>query len=127
MAQTNPIILHHPRERLPMLAPKILEIDSNINVMYGRFFITKEDFEVRVNQICFCLWKIHAFAKFAIDSFHKIKDRHLMCGDTEIFVEFLYIFLRKYFVDPKGMFRKVCRQYPFEFLILFDLCREKKC
>ena len=24
------------------------------------------------------------------------------------------------------MFRKVFRQYPFEFLILFDLCREKK-
>ena len=72
----------------------------------------------------FYLFKIQAFAKFAIDNFHKIKDRHLMCGDIEMFVESLDIFLTKDFVDPKGMFRKVCRQYPFEFLILFDLCRE---
>ena len=71
-----------------MLAPEILEIDSKINIIHGRFFITEEDFEARVNQICFYLWKIHAFAKVAIDNFHKIKDRHLMCGDTEMFAEF---------------------------------------
>ena len=56
-----------------MLAPKILEIDRKINVMCGKFFITKEEFETRVNQIYFYLWKIQAFAKFAIDNFHKIK------------------------------------------------------
>ena len=28
------------------------------------------------------------------------------------------------FVDPKGMFHKICIQHPFEFLIMFDLCRE---
>ena len=77
---------------------------------------------MRVNQIY--LWKIQAFAKFAIINFHKIKDRYLMCSDIEMFAEFLEIFLRKDFVDPKGMFRKVCQQYPFEFLILFDLFRE---
>ena len=55
MAQSNPIVLHHPRERLPMLAPKILEIYPKINVMCGRFFIAKEEFETRVNQICFYL------------------------------------------------------------------------
>ena len=42
MAQSNPIVLYHPRERLPMLAPKNLEIDSKINVMHGKFFITKK-------------------------------------------------------------------------------------
>ena len=101
MAQSNPVVLHHPRERLPMLAPHILEIDPKINVICGRFFITKEKFEARVNQICFCLWKQQAFAKFALDNIHKIKDRHLMCGDIDIFVEFLQILLRKDFVDPK--------------------------
>ena len=57
--------------------------------MCGRFFITKEEFEARVNQICFYLQKTQAFAKFAIDNFHKVKDRHLMCSDIEIFVEFI--------------------------------------
>ena len=39
-----------------------------------------------------------------------------------MFVEFLsFFFLRKEFVDPKGMFRKVYRQYPFEFLWMFNL------
>ena len=108
MAQSIPVVIHHPRERLPMIAPKILEIDPKINVMHGRFFITKEKFEARANQICFYLWKILAFAKFAIDNFLKIKERRLMFGDIEMFVEFLEIFLRKKFVDPKGMFRKVC-------------------
>ena len=55
MAQSNPIVLHHPRERLPMLALQILEIDPKINVMCGRFFITKEWFEVRVNETSFHL------------------------------------------------------------------------
>ena len=39
-------------------------------------------------------------------------------------VEFLSMFFTKEFVDSKGMFRKVCRQHPFEFLIMFDLWRE---
>ena len=41
--------------------------------MCGKFFITKEEFKTRVNQIYFYLWKIQAFAKFAIGNFHKIK------------------------------------------------------
>ena len=32
-----------------MIAPKILEIDPKINVMCGRFSVTKEEFEARVN------------------------------------------------------------------------------
>ena len=55
MVQSNSVVLHHPRERLSMLGPKILEIDPKINVMCGRFFITKEEFEVRVNQTSFHL------------------------------------------------------------------------
>ena len=64
------------------------------------------------------------FAKFAVGNFRKIKERHLVHGDIQIFVEFLSVFLEKEFVSPKSMFKKTCRQYPFEFFLTFDLCRE---
>ena len=44
----------------------------------------------------------------------------MVCGDLTMFSDFLSVFLTKEFVDPKGMFRKICRQHPFEFLIMFD-------
>ena len=43
-----------------------------------------------------------------------------------MFLDFWSMFLTKEFVDPKGMFQKICRQQPFEFLITFNFCREKK-
>ena len=95
---------HHTRERLPLLATKILQSKPEINLQNGRFFITVHEFEARVNEICFQLWKIQVFPKFLADNYSKIKERH--------------------FIDPKGMFRKICRQQPFEFLLMFDLCRE---
>ena len=45
-------------------------------------------------------------------------------GDLTLYSDFLDMFLSKEFADPKRMFRKICRQFPFEFL-LFDLSREK--
>ena len=81
---------------------------------------------MRVNVICFQFWKIQSFAKFAYDKYQKITDRHLVCGDLHMFDDFLSMFLTKEFVDPKGMFCKTCRQHPFEFLMMFDLCREQK-
>ena len=45
-------------------------------------------------------------------------------NDLYMFAEFLSMSLTKVFVDPKSMFRKICRQHPFEFLIMFDLCPE---
>lgn len=53
-----------------------------------------------------------------------MRERHFVAGDLYMFAEFLSVFLTKEFVDPKGMFRKICRQHPFEFLLMFDLCRE---
>ena len=114
----------HPRERLPLTAPKITDSRPNIDLQHGRFFVTNEEFRMRVNEICFQFWKIQSFAKFVYDNHHKIKDRHLVCGDLHMFADFLLIFLTREFVDPKGMFRKICRQHPFEFLMMFDLCRE---
>ena len=50
--------------------------------------------------------------------------RNLVYANLYMFAEFLSMFLTKEFVNPKGMFHKVCRQHPFEFLITLDLCRE---
>ena len=70
------------------------------------------------------MWKIQSFAKFVSDNYTKMRERHFVAGDLYMFAEFLSVFLTKEFVDPKGMFRKICRQHPFEFLLMFDLCRE---
>ena len=43
----------HSRERLPLFAPKILESNPKVGLQHGRFFITNEEFDLRVNAICF--------------------------------------------------------------------------
>ena len=103
----------HLRDRLPKEAPRI-------NLQQGRFLISVEEFEVRLNEICCELWKIKQFAKFAVDNFKNIEERHLVHGDIYI----IYVFMKKEFIDPKSMFKKTCRQFPFEFLLIFDFCRE---
>lgn len=70
-----------------------LELEPKVDLQHGTFFITNEEFKVGVNGICFYLWKIQAFAKFAVDNYKK--KRHLVCGDLEMFSWFLSIFLRK--------------------------------
>ena len=62
--------------------------------------------------------------KTFLDNYRKINDRHLVCGDLHFFPDFLLMFLTKESTDPKGTFCKICRQHPFEFLMMFDLCRE---
>ena len=122
MAENHFIINHHSRDGLPQLAPEILQVEPKIHLQHGSFFITVEEFKARVSGIYFYLWKIQAFAKFAVDNFKKINESHLVQGDLEMFVDFFFFFfLRKEFVYPKVMYRKVYRKYPFEFLWMFDL------
>ena len=54
----------HPRERLPTIAPQILDSVPKINLEIGRFFVSDDNFELRVNEIAFQHWKIQYFAKF---------------------------------------------------------------
>ena len=119
MAQNNLPV--HPRERLPLVALEILNSKPNVHLQHRRFFITNKEFEMRVNVICFQFWKIQSFAKFVCDNHQKVKDRHLVFGDLHMLADFLYT---REFVDPKGIFRKICRQHPFELLMMFDLCQE---
>ena len=51
MAQNN--LLLHPRERLLHTAPEILNSKPNVDLQHGRFFVRNEEFEMRVNVICF--------------------------------------------------------------------------
>ena len=95
MAENHSIIIHHPRDGLPQLAPEILQVEPKIHLQHGWFFITVKEFKARVSGICFYLWKIQAFAKFAVDNFKKINESHLVQGDLEMFVEFLSFFFKK--------------------------------
>ena len=106
MAQNLPL---HPQERLPTIAPQILDSILKACLQIGRFLISNEDLELRINTICFQFRKIQAFAKFVQDNHHRIKERHLVYTDFSVFADFLSMFLTKNFVDPKGMFRKICR------------------
>ena len=114
----------HPRERLPHIAPQVLDSSPKVDLQFGRFFVTEEEFDMRLNAICFQFWKIQAFAKFVKDNHHKIRERHLVYGDLAMFSDFLSMFLTQEFVDPKEMFQKICCQHPLECLIKIDFCRQ---
>ena len=87
MAQNN--LPMHPRERLPLTAPKILDSRPNIDLQDDRCFKINEEFEMRVNVICFQFLKIQSFAKLVYDNYQKIKDRHLVCGNLHMLADFL--------------------------------------
>ena len=122
MAQQNLPI--HPRERLLQIAPQVLDFSPKVDLQFGRFFVTEDEFDMQLNAIYFQFCKIQAFAKFVKDNHQKIKQRNLVYSDLPMFLDFLSMFLTMEFIDPKGMFRKICCQLPFEFLITFDFCRQ---
>ena len=111
-----PTQLLHSRNRLPKITPAI-------NLEQGRFFISRKEFDLRVNTIVKDLQKIIDFALF-VRLKKKIVERDLIYGDRDIFSIFLFEFTIREFIDRRNLFRKLCGQYSFEFLILFDLLRE---
>ena len=102
----------------------MLDTSPEVNFQCGRFFISEDEFEFRINSLCSQFIKIRAFAKFAWDNYNKIINGRVVSGDLAMSSDFLSIFLTKEFVDAKGMFRKICREHPFEFLIMVDFCRK---
>ena len=97
---TAPPLLH-PRDRLPQPA-------SYISLEIGRFFITRDEFEVKVNQIGHDLQKIMDFAVFVRANKHKLTDRSLICGDIKVFSDFLLQFVAKEFINPRDLFKRLC-------------------
>ena len=121
MSQNN---LLHPREKLPQSAIQVLYTKSEVNFQSGRFFIHETDFESVIVSINHQFWRIQAFAVFVREN-HKIINSGCIDGDLILYSVFFNIFLSKEFTDPKGMFRKIFKQFPFESLLMFDLFREK--
>lgn len=125
MAYNNSSCLTHPLERLPQPSIKFLDIKPEINFQSGRFYIHETDFESHIATISFLFWRIQVFSFFVRDNFQKVINKGFAHGDLHMHSDFLNMLLTKDFSDPKGMFRKICKQVPFEFLIMFDLSREK--
>ena len=120
--------LQHPRERLPQPAVSVLDGGPEVNFQCGRFFITRQDFESHLNILTFHFWKIQIFSTFVKNNIDTVIERGFIHGDLKVFAHFLEnVFLEKVPADPKGMFKKVCFNFPFEFLIMFDLFREHAC
>ena len=116
--------LQHLRERLPLPAIGVLDTKPEVNFQSGRFFIQQADFESQVAVVTFQFWKIKTFCFFVINSFQKIINKGFVHGDIKVFSNFLRVFLDNQPTDPKALFKKVCFQFPFEFLIMFDFFRE---
>ena len=117
--------LQHPGERLPLPAISVLDTKPEVNFQSGRFFIT--EIESRVNILTFHYWKIQVFCTFVRNNFEMLINRGFVCGDLRVYADFLRAFLQKDMLDPKGMFKKDCSQFPLEFLLMFDLFRDHAC
>ena len=83
MVQQN--LLIHPWERLPTTALQVLDSVPKVDLQIGRFFISNEEFELRINSICFQFWKIQVFSKFVCDNYHEIRERYFVYGDLYVY------------------------------------------
>ena len=81
---------------------------------------------MKVNQTGDDLEKNKEFKLFCRINNKKLIDKNYVCGDIKISCDFLFQFVIKEFVDPRGLFKRLCSQKPLEFLILFDFYREYK-
>ena len=64
-------LVMHPGDRLPKFAPCI-------NLEQGRFFVSAEEFNGRVEETSRDLDRIKAFLSFAINNHNKIKQSRLV-------------------------------------------------
>ena len=110
--------LLHLRDRLPQIAPRI-------NLTTGRFWVSIEEFNGCVKQISCDIERIKSFCIFAINNHDRIRQtRLIMHGDIKLFIHFLSYLVENEFVNPKELFETTCGKFQFEFLLLYDLCRE---
>lgn len=78
--------LQHPREKLPQSAVSVLDSESDVNDQCGRFFITRQDLESRLNNLRFHFWKIEIFCKFVKNNFDTVIEKGFVYGDVHVFV-----------------------------------------
>ena len=119
--------LQHPREKLPQPTISVLDTTSDVNFQCGRFFITTQEFETRLKFITFHYWNIEIFYKFFKNNIDII-NRGFISGDAKVFSDLLEkCFVNGVCNDPKGIFKKVSFNFPFEFLLMFEIFRENAC
>ena len=115
----------HPREKLPHPAVSVLHTSPEVNFQCGRCFVTRQRFESRVEFITIHFWKIQIFSTFVKNNIDIIINKGFICGDLKVFSQFLEkAFSISVCENPKSIFKKICCNFPFEFLIMFDLFRE---
>lgn len=114
--------LLHPRDRRAQIPPPTLHL--RINHTAGRFWVSIKESNGRVRQILCDIERIKKFCTFAINNYNKIRPRRLIHGHIKIFIDFLSHFVEKEFVNPKELFETTCGKFQFEYLLLYDLCRE---
>ena len=86
MAENNLPI--HPRESLPQHAVPLLNARPEVSFQCGRFFISENDFEFRINSLCSQFLKIQAFAKFVRDNHKRTINQRVVSGDLTMFSDF---------------------------------------
>ena len=110
--------LKHPREKLPQPAVSVLDTNLDKNFQCSYCFITRQDFDSRMDFIASDIWKIEIFCKFIENNIDTVNN------DVKVFSRIL----KRAFTDMmpihfKGNFKKVCSSFQFEFL-MFHLFRD---
>ena len=103
-------------------------MSTEFNFKSRRFFITTREFESRINIIALQFWTIQIFAQFVRNNFDIVNKNGFGSADHKVYSQFLDgNFLSGFSEKPKELFKNVCVNFPFEFLVMFDLFREHAC
>ena len=103
-------------------------MSTEFNFKSRRFFITTREFESRINIIALQFWTIQIFAQFVRNNFDIVNKNGFGSADLKVYSQFLDgNFLSGFSEKPKELFKNVCVNFPFEFLVMFDLFREHAC
>ena len=103
-------------------------MSTEFNFKSRRFFITTREFESRINIIALQFWTIQIFAQFVKNNFDIVNKNGFGSADLKVYSQFLDgNFLSGFSEKPKELFKNVCVNFPFEFLVMFDLFREHAC
>ena len=103
-------------------------MSTEFNFKSRRFFITTREFESRTNIIALQFWAIQIFAQFVKNNFDMVNKNGFVSGDLKVYSHFLGgNFLSGFSEKPKELFKNVCVNFPFEFIVISELFREHAC
>ena len=76
--------LKHPREKLPQPAVSVLDTNPDKNFQCSYCFITRQDFDSRMDFIASDIWKIEIFCKFIENNIDTVNNKGFVCGDVKV-------------------------------------------